>query len=246
MTNKYMYFIANWKMFGDSKTLKSLNNVINFVKKNKNKRFKMIYCPPFTLISSMSAKLAKSAVQVGGQNCHHAKNYGAYTGSVNPKMLKDAGAEYVILGHSENRQNGEDDKLINLKVKNSIDEGLNIIFCIGETLKEKKNKKTFSTLSKQLRIGLNKIKNIKKIIIAYEPVWSIGTGIIPNNDDLFNTISFIKKKIKHQSAKVLYGGSVNNKNINELKKIKNLDGFLIGGASQDAKKFIDIIQKTYN
>ena len=138
MTNKYIYFIANWKMFGDSKTLKSLNNVINFVKKNKNKRFKMIYCPPFTLISSMSAKLAKSAVQVGGQNCHHAKNYGAYTSSVNPKMLKDAGAEYVILGHSENRQNGEDDKLINLKVKNSIDEGLNIIFCIGETLKEKK------------------------------------------------------------------------------------------------------------
>lgn len=246
MTNKYMYFIANWKMFGDSKTLKSLNNVINFVKKNKNKRFKMIYCPPFTLISSMSAKLAKLAIQVGGQNCHHAKNFGAYTGSVNPKMLKDAGAKYVILGHSENRQNGEDDKLINLKVKNSIDEGLNIILCIGETLKEKKNKKTFSTLSKQLRIGLNKIKNIKKLIIAYEPVWSIGTGIIPNNDDLFNTISFIKKKIKHQSAKVLYGGSVNNKNINELKKIKNLDGFLIGGASQDAKKLIDIIQKTYN
>ena len=246
MTNKYMYFIANWKMFGDSKTLKSLNNVINFVKKNKNKRFKMIYCPPFTLISSMSAKLAKSVIQVGGQNCHHEKNFGAYTGSVNPKMLKDAGAKYVILGHSENRQNGEDDKLINLKVKNSIDEGLNIIFCIGETLKEKRNKKTFSTLSKQLRIGLNKIKNIKKLIIAYEPVWSIGTGIIPNNDDLFNTISFIKKKIKYQSAKVLYGGSVNNKNINELKKIKNLDGFLIGGASQDAKKLIDIIQKTYN
>ena len=246
MTNKYMYFIANWKMFGDSKTLKSLNNVINFVKKNKNKRFKMIYCPPFTLISSMSAKLAKSVIQVGGQNCHHEKNFGAYTGSVNPKMLKDAGAKYVILGHSENRQNGEDDKLINLKVKNSIDEGLNIIFCIGETLKEKRNKKTFSTLSKQLRIGLNKIKNIKKLIIAYEPVWSIGTGIIPNNDDLFNTISFIKKKIKYQSAKVLYGGSVNNKNINELKKIKNLDGFLIGGASQDTKKLIDIIQKTYN
>ena len=233
-------------MFGDSKTLKSLNNVINFVKKNKNKRFKMIYCPPFTLISSMSAKLAKSVIQVGGQNCHHEKNFGAYTGSVNPKMLKDAGAKYVILGHSENRQNGEDDKLINFKVKNSIDEGLNIIFCIGETLKEKRNKKTFSTLSKQLRIGLNKIKNIKKLIIAYEPVWSIGTGIIPNNDDLFNTISFIKKKIKYQSAKVLYGGSVNNKNINELKKIKNLDGFLIGGASQDTKKLIDIIQKTYN
>jgi len=246
MTNKYMYFIANWKMFGDSKTLKSLNNVINFVKKNKNKRFKMIYCPPFTLISSMSAKLAKSAIQVGGQNCHHAKNYGAYTGSVNPKMLKDAGAEYVILGHSENRQNGEDDKLINLKVKNSIDEGLNIIFCIGETLKEKRNKKTFSILSKQIKIGLDGIKNLNKLIVAYEPVWSIGTGIIPSSNELYDAINFIKKKIKNKSIKVLYGGSVSNKNINELKKIKNLDGFLIGGASQDPKKFIDIIEKTYN
>lgn len=246
MTNKYMYFIANWKMFGDSKTLKSLGNVIKFVKKNKNKKFKIIYCPPSTLITSMSKSFAKSPIQIGGQNCHYEKNYGAYTGSINAKMLKDAGAKYVILGHSENRQDGEDDELINLKTKNSINEGLNIILCIGETFKEKKNKKTFSVLSKQLKIGLKNIKNKKKIIIAYEPVWSIGTGIIPNNEDLFKTIKFIKKKIKHLSNSVLYGGSVNSKNINELKKIKNLDGFLIGGASQDVKKFIDIIQKTYN
>ena len=246
MTNKYMYFIANWKMFGNSKTLKSLSNVINFVKKNKKKRFKMIYCPPYTLISKMSAKFVKSSIEVGGQNCHHLKNYGAYTGAVNPKMLKDAGAKYIILGHSENRQNGEDDKLINLKVKNSIDEKLNIIFCIGETLKEKRNKKTFSILSKQIKIGLDGIRNLDKLIVAYEPVWSIGTGIIPKSNDLYDVINFIKKKIKNESIKVLYGGSVSNKNIKELKKIKNLDGFLIGGASQDPKKFIDIIEKTYN
>ena len=125
MTNKYMYFIANWKMFGDSKTLKSLSKVINFVKNNTKKRFKIIYCPPYTLISKMSAKFVKSLIEVGGQNCHHVKNYGAYTGAVNPKMLKDAGAKYIILGHSENRQNGEDDKLINSKVKNSIDDFTN-------------------------------------------------------------------------------------------------------------------------
>jgi len=136
--------------------------------------------------------------------------------------------------------------LINLKIKNSIDEKLNIIFCIGETLKEKRNKKTFSILSKQIKIGLDGIRNLDKLIVAYEPVWSIGTGIIPKSNDLYDVINFIKKKIKNKSVKVLYGGSVNNKNIHELKKIKNLDGFLIGGASQDPKKFIDIIEKTYN
>ena len=108
----------------------------------------------------------------------------------------------------------------------------------------KKNKITKKVLSKQIRIGLNKIKIKNNVIIAYEPVWSIGTGLIPNSKELFNTVYFIKKKVKY--SKVLYGGSVNQKNIGELKSIINLDGFLIGGASQDPKKFIDIIKKTYN
>ena len=122
--------------------------------------------------------------------------------------------------------------------------GLNVIFCIGETLKAKRKKITKSVLKKQIKAGLKNIKNNKKIIIAYEPVWSIGTGIIPKSDDLFTTISFIKKEKKNY--KVLYGGSVNPKNINQLKSINNIDGYLIGGASQDPKKFIDIIKKTYN
>ena len=159
-------------------------------------------------------------------------------------MLKNIGAKYVIIGHSENRQAGETDKLINLKIKSALKSGLNVIFCIGETLKAKRKKITKSVLNKQIKAGLKNIKNNKKIIIAYEPVWSIGTGIIPKSDDLFKTISFIKKEKKNY--KVLYGGSVNPKNINQLKSINNIDGYLIGGASQDPKKFIDIIKKTYN
>ena len=111
-------------------------------------------------------------------------------------------------------------------------------------LSRKKKKNYKKILNKQIKLGLNKIKNKNKIIIAYEPVWSIGTGLIPKSEELFETINFIKKKIK--KYKVLYGGSVNPKNINELKLIDNIDGFLIGGASQDSKKFIDIIKKTYN
>ena len=192
----------------------------------------------------MSKKLRGSNIEVGAQNCHEQDVYGAFTGSVNSSMLKSVGAKYIIIGHSENRQNGETNKLINLKIKSALKSGLNIIFCIGETLQAKRKKITKSVLNKQIKAGLKNIKNNKKIIIAYEPVWSIGTGIIPKSDDLFKTISFIKKEKKNY--KVLYGGSVNPKNINQLKSINNIDGYLIGGASQDPKKFIDIIKKTYN
>ena len=109
-------------------------------------------------------------------------------------MLKSVGAKYVIIGHSENRQLGENDNLINLKIKSSINSGLKIIFCIGETLSEKRKKITKKVLTKQLRLGLNKIKDKKNILIAYEPVWSIGTGLIPKSNELIDTINFIKKK----------------------------------------------------
>ena len=129
-------------------------------------------------------------------------------------------------------------------IKTSLKKGLKVIFCIGETLGQKRKKITKKILSKQIIIGLEKIKKRKNIIIAYEPVWSIGTGLIPKADELFNIINYIKKKVKN--IKVLYGGSVNPKNIQQLKIIDNIDGFLVGGASQDSKKFIDIIKKTYN
>ena len=161
-------------------------------------------------------------------------------------MLKNVGAKYIILGHSENRQEGESDQLINLKIRSAIKSGLKVIFCIGETLKEKRNKKTNQVLSNQIKKGLQSIKKKSDIIIAYEPFWSIGTGIIPKSKDLIKSINFIKSKFGSNPPKILYGGSVNNQNISQLKNISSIDGFLIGGSSQDPKKFIDIIKKTYN
>jgi triosephosphate isomerase (TIM) len=245
MTNKYMYFIANWKMFGGLKSLNSLHKVIKFFKSfKKNKFTKIIYCPPSTLIRPMSKKLENSGIEVGAQNCHEHESYGPYTGSINSIMLKNVGAKYVIIGHSENRLTGETNKLINLKIKSVLKSGLKVIFCIGETLHEKRKKITKQVLNKQIKLGLSNLKNNKNIIIAYEPVWSIGKGLIPKQNELFETINFIKNKT--QNNKVLYGGSVNSKNAHELKFINNIDGYLIGGASQDPNKFIDIIKKTYN
>ena len=231
-------------MFGDLRTLNSLDKVIKFSKTNKNK-FKLIYCPPNTLIRPMSKRLKNSNLEVGAQNCHENDDYGAFTGQVNSRMLKSVGAKYVILGHSENRKAGENDNLVNLKIKSAIKAGLNVIFCIGETLNEKKNKKTTQVLKKQIEKGLQSIKNKSKIIIAYEPVWSIGTGLIPKSEDLIKSVLFIRNRFGRKSPKILYGGSVNGDNINQLKNIKSIDGFLIGGASQDPKKIIDIIKKTY-
>ena len=244
MTNKYIYFIANWKMFGNLRTLNSLNKVISFVKKFKRKKFKLIYCPPATLISPLSKKLKSTLVQVGAQNCHESDSYGANTGQINSNMLKAVGARYVIIGHSENRQLGENNYLINLKIQSSIKSGLKVIFCIGETLTEKRKKITKKILSRQITNGLKKIKNKKDVIIAYEPVWAIGSGLTPKVIEISEIIKFIKNKVK--GSKVLYGGSVNAKNINYLKNIINIDGFLVGGASQNSNIFIDIIKKTFN
>tara|TARA_Y100000992_G_scaffold292093_1_gene249227 strand:- start:171 stop:923 length:753 start_codon:yes stop_codon:yes gene_type:complete len=248
MTNKYMYFIANWKMYGDLKSLNSLNKVIKFTKKYKKKKFKLIYCPPYTLLESFHKKIKKTKIRLGGQNCHFEALSGPFTGSISPIMLKKTGVKYVIIGHSENRKEGETDHLINRKIKSLIKCGLKIIFCVGETLVQKKKKKTITILRNQIIKGLLKVKNIKNILIAYEPVWSIGTGVIPTNYEVEKNVKSIKKLLnrnhKIKNPKVLYGGSVNTKNAKNLSRIKNIDGFLIGGSSQNAKNFIDIVKKT--
>ena len=244
MTNKYMYFVANWKMFGDLRTLNSLDKVIKFSKFNKKNKLRIIYCPPSTLIRPLSKRLKTTKIEVGAQNCHHSYDFGSNTGQVNSRMLKSVGAKYVIIGHSENRQLGEDNKLINLKIKSALKAGLKIIYCIGETLREKRNKKTNQVLAKQIKKGLSSINNKSKIVIAYEPVWSIGSGLIPKSEDLKKSIAFIKSKFGKKSSKILYGGSVNSNNIDKLKITTGIDGFLVGGASQNSKKFIDIIKKT--
>ena len=251
MTNKLRYFIGNWKMFGDFSSFKIIHKINQFSYKSKGKfKKKIILCVPNTLIHFFKKKLKSKFISLGVQNCHHHQGYGPFTGSVSASMLKKAGAEFIILGHSENRQEGETNQIIKKKIQSALSNKLNIIFCIGETLKEKKSGKTFSTLKKQIRSTIEKKFNINKIIFAYEPVWSIGTNKIPKVNELRTITRFIRNEIKKvfkktKSSKILYGGSVNDKNIRIFSSISDIDGFLIGGASQSSKKFIDIVKNYY-
>ena len=246
MTNNNIYFIANWKMHGNTADINKSKSVIKLANIKKYKILKIIYCPPFTLLKTFFDKIRNSNVFIGAQNCHSVSEHGAYTGSINAKLIKSTGAKYIILGHSENRKSGETDKIINKKIHSALKENLKVIFCIGEKLSEKKN--TYNVLRKQLINGLKDIKKIESIIIAYEPVWSIGTGIVPKNSELTINVRNIKKILlkfkKSKINKILYGGSVNPNNVKELAKIKEINGFLVGGASLSPKKFIDIIKKS--
>jgi len=251
MTNKLKYFIGNWKMFGDFSSFKIIYKINQYIYKEKNfNKKKIVLCVPNTLIHFFQKKLKSKLISLGAQNCHYHETYGPFTGSVNASMLKKIGAEYIILGHSENRLEGETNQIIKKKIISALNQKLHVIFCIGETYKEKSEGKTFSILRKQIKSSLNKkfIKN--KIILAYEPVWSIGTNKIPKKSELQNTIKFIKKDFRkifktNKSPKVLYGGSVNHQSIGLLSSISEIDGFLIGSASQSAKKFIDIVKNYY-
>ena len=251
MTNKLKYFIGNWKMFGDFGSFKIINKINLYTSKTtKHNKKKIVLCVPNTLIHFYKKKLRVKRIFLGAQNCHYHENYGAFTGSVSASMLKSMGAEYIILGHSENRIEGDTNLAIKKKIRSSLNRKLNVIFCIGETYKEKKMGKTFFTLRKQIKESIEKKFNLDKIIIAYEPVWSIGSNKIPKINELKKIINFIKKDFKKilktsKEPKVLYGGSVNPENIRLFSTSNEIDGFLIGGASQSSKKFIDIIKNYY-
>ena len=251
MTNKLKYFIGNWKMFGDFSSLNIVKKINKFAYNHlKLHKKKIVLCVPSTLIHYFNKKLKSDKVFLGAQNCHYSERYGPYTGSVNATMLKNIGTKYIILGHSENRSQGETNKIIKKKIKSALNQKLTIVFCIGESLNEKRNGKAFLVLRKQIKDSLERKFNINKIILSYEPIWSIGTNKLPKMDDLIKTIRFIKKEYQKifkskKIPKVLYGGSVNGKNIHLFSSIDEIDGFLIGGASRSSKKFIDILKNYY-
>ena len=248
MTNNNIYLIANWKMYGSINDLKSIKKVIKISKKPKFRKTKIIYCPPFTLLNSFYKLTNKTPLKIGAQNCHHNEFFGSYTGSISSHMIKSVGAKYVIIGHSENRKVGETNLIINKKILSALNQKLKVIFCIGETLSEKRKNKTNIVFKKQISEGLKNIKKLDNIIFAYEPVWCIGTGVIPKIGDLKNNLiriqKIIKNKFKSKNPTILYGGSVNSKNVVKLNKIPEIRGFLIGSASQNTNKFIDIIKKS--
>ena len=244
------YFIGNWKMFGVPKSINILNKINSFYSKDKNRnKYRVIMTPPYTLIESYVKYFKNKKILIGSQNCYQKDQFSSNTAAISPYMLKSIGASYTLVGHSDNRGEGDTDVMLKDKVRYALQNNLKVVFCIGENKTEKKNKKTLRVLKSQLTKVLEKKFNKNNIIVAYEPIWSIGTGKIPSANELKKTTTHIKKVLNNifrkNSFAVLYGGSVDENNVGIFRQIKEIDGFLIGGASKSSKKFIDIIKNYY-
>ena len=244
------YFIGNWKMFGVPRSIKILNKINSFRSKDKNRnKYRIIITPPYTLLEYFAKQFKNKRITIGSQNCYQKDKFSSNTAAISPYMIRSVGAKYTLVGHSDNRAEGDTDLMLKNKVKFALKNNLKVVFCIGENKNQKKNNQTFRVLKKQLVKVLEKKFNNSNIIVAYEPIWSIGTGKIPNQKELLKTTIYIKQVLKNifkkKNPAVLYGGSVDGDNIDMLKQIKEIDGFLVGGASKSSKKFIDIIKNYY-
>jgi triosephosphate isomerase len=242
---------GNWKMYNDlDATAKLINELKDGINKTEVKA-DVIVCPPFTSLSFASSLLKGSKIKLGAQNMYF-EDQGAFTGEISAAMLKSTGCEYVILGHSERRTIfKETNGIINLKIKKALNAGITPIFCIGETLEEREKGITTDILSVQLKEGLLDLdeNSINKIIIAYEPVWAIGTGKTATPQQAQEAHQFIRDTIKKmyspsvsENLIIQYGGSVKPDNAAELLQQEDIDGALVGGACLKADSFLEIIR----
>jgi triosephosphate isomerase len=247
---------GNWKMnLGHAEGLQLFAEVVNLINEDVKGNQEVVVCPPFVHISSLAQLLkAHSSVSIGAQNCHQADS-GAYTGEISASMLKSSGASYVIIGHSERRAFfAEDDLVLAKKIDAVLRNGLKPIFCIGETLEQRNAGTHFDVIESQLKeaaFHLNE-SQFSKLVLAYEPVWAIGTGLTATPEQAQEVHAFIRSRVAEKySAElsneltILYGGSCNPKNAAELFAKEDIDGGLIGGASLKARDFVDII-KVFN
>ena len=256
MNNQKYLIAANWKQNGDSKSLIKLTN--DLIKSYKKFRPKcdILLLPPSIYIGTIlnrliHYKVSRKKISLGSQNISPFDN-GAYTGEISVKMTKDFDCTYALVGHSERRHIlKEDDETIAIKTRVSLESNINTILCVGETITEYNKNLTKRVILRQLKLALTKsvalIKsNHSRIIIAYEPVWAIGTGKTPSLDDIADVHGYIRSslskilKTKTNSIKIIYGGSVNELNASSILTLSDVNGALVGGASLNSKKFIDI------
>ncbi|HET54294.1 MAG TPA: triose-phosphate isomerase [Ignavibacteria bacterium] len=241
---------GNWKMnMNLSGTIELLSAIKNELSKSDSKT-EVIVCPPFTSLETAVTVVKGSSIKVGAQNMHYESD-GAFTGEISADMLKSVGCEYVILGHSERRTLfGESDEMINKKVKKALSSGLKPIFCVGETLEERESNLTEKVVDNQVKNGLSGISEaeLSELIIAYEPVWAIGTGKTASPKQAQEVHKFIRNLISKlysnnlaDNLVIQYGGSVKPDNAEELFSQPDIDGGLIGGASLKADSFISIV-----
>ena len=231
--------VANWKM--NPSTLEGAKLLFEAVKKEvKNiKKVEIVICPPFTFLSNIQYPI--SNIKLGAQDCFWEEK-GAFTGEISPLMLKNLGCEYIIIGHSERRKLGETDEMINKKIKAVITAKLKPILCIGETEKERRKGKTLQVLKNQIKKDLNHLisQSLNHLIIAYEPLWAIGTGNPCEPKEAKKVYLFLRKILK--KIPILYGGSANSENAASYIQEAKFQGLLVGGASLNAQEFIKVVK----
>jgi triosephosphate isomerase len=246
---KPMLIAGNWKMNTiPSEAVELTNAIINGIGEKKLSSTVLI-CPPYTNLYPVSQICKNSSVNLGAQNCYF-KPSGAFTGEISIPMIKSLNCTYIIIGHSERRTYfNETDELINTKAMAILDAGLIPVICLGETLEERQSNRTFEILKRQLSVGLNNIdiKFADNIVIAYEPVWAIGTGLTASIEQIDESHKFIRNFLitqfsdKANNIPILYGGSVNSENSMQILAVADVNGALIGGASLKADSFLSII-----
>jgi triosephosphate isomerase len=238
---------GNWKMNGSTAMLREPRLLAAMLKDVKLKCEVMV-CPPAVLVRRVKAITKGSRIRVGGQDCHWEAS-GAHTGDISAEMLKEAGCSAVIVGHSERRANhGETDEVVARKAAAAHRAGLTAIICIGETLDERKGGKTLAVISRQLKGSIPSAATAANTVVAYEPVWAIGTGLTASVDEVVEAHSHIRSDLadilanEAPSVRILYGGSVKPSNATGLMAAANVNGALVGGASLKAADFIGIIK----
>ena len=249
MNNRIPLIAGNWKMFKtSSEAVETAGQLVKLVAMTTD--IDVMIAPPFTALAQVSDVVRGSCVSLGAQNLFW-EAQGAFTGAISPAMLVSAGCKYVIIGHSERRQYfNETDETVNKRIKAAFDNDLIPVMCVGESEKERESKNTFSVLDKQVKKGLEDFSadNLKRLVIAYEPVWAIGTGKTATSEQAQEVHRFLRSVLEKsfgnmlaKSIRILYGGSVKPNNIAELMAMPDVDGALVGGASLDPETFSKIV-----